>query len=157
MTVSEQHTIDIIKKHGWTVMKIMDSLDTLTEEPNFAYSIGMYETFGLPEIVIIGLKPELQHALINNIGESYREGIKFKSGTFQKDIIANFDCLIVEVEKKYHEDYFGRALWYYGHDNFPVYQIVYPTTKGIFPWEKGFPETLKQPILNEQFAKGVFK
>jgi hypothetical protein len=155
MTKAEQKIIDTIKEYGWTVLMVMDRKDEPTGEPNFAYSIGMYETFGLPEILIIGLKPELQHVLINNIGGSYKSGLKLQSGIFQKDIIDNFDCLIVEVEKKYYEDYFGQALAYYGHDNFPVYQIVYPTTKGIFPWEADFPKTLKQPILGERLDKSL--
>ncbi|MCU0394107.1 MAG: DUF4262 domain-containing protein [Thermoflexibacter sp.] len=37
-------------------------------------------------------------------------------------------------------------------DNIKEYGIVYPTTKGIFPWEADFPKTLKQPILNERFT-----
>lgn len=152
MTKSEQKNIDDIKKFGWIVTMVMDKADESTDEPNFAYSIGLFETFGLPEILIIGLKPELQHIIINNIGEDYKAGKKLESGTFQKDIIDNFDCWVVEVDKKYYKDYFGRALWYYKNDNFPVYQIVYPTTKGIFPWEDDFPKTLKQPILSESIA-----
>ncbi len=45
----------------------------------------------------------------------------------------------------------GKHKRYYGDDNFPLIQCVYPTVKGIFPWEKDWPENIKdlQAILGE--------
>ena len=44
-----------IKEHRWLVFNIMEGNET---EPAFSYTVGLFETFGHPEVVISGVKQE---------------------------------------------------------------------------------------------------
>ena len=52
---------------------------------------------------------------------------------------------------------FGQAQWYYDNDDFRVQQIVYPTVKGLFPWDDDFPAEMKNwmLILNHDFINKI--
>ncbi len=147
MTASEQEVFDHVEKYGCHVVSVFGG-ENLQKEPPFTYSIGLFKNFQLPEIIIIGLKTELAHVLINNICYDYKKGKSLKLGAFNSDILDHFDCMVVEVDKKFYPDYFGWARWFYKNDDFPVAQIIYPTVKGVFPWEKDFPANVQYPILN---------
>jgi hypothetical protein len=134
-----------IKKYGWHVLKVMED----DNGPAFAYSIGLYKTFKHPEIIIVGLNLDLAHSLINNIGEDIKNGMIYKSGEFYADIIESFKCLMVSVSQDNYGEYMGYGYWFYKNYDFPLLQCIYPTVKGIFPWESSWPEEIKdiQPIL----------
>jgi hypothetical protein len=53
------------------------------------------------------------------------------------------------VDNIHYKAYLGYAHWFYEGDDFPVLQCIYPTVKGIYPWQDEWPERLKkvQPIL----------
>ena len=146
MDAFDQKVIDSIEEFGCHVTQVFDPEG---KEPDFSYSIGLFKNYNAPEILIIGLKFDLCQDLINNICEDYKEGKYLKVDDFNSDILDNFDCFVVEVDKKYYNEYFGQSIWYYKNTDFPVLQIVYPTTSGVFPWDKKFPKRLKQPILKK--------
>jgi hypothetical protein len=136
-----------IRNYGWHVIKVLAE----GEEPPFGYSIGLVETFGHPEIIIVGLKLDLIHSLINSIGEFVRGGLKYTAGSFNSDILDGYDCYLTSVSDAHYDNFFGTAQGYYRNNNFPVLQCIYPTTKGVFPWERKWPIELKglQPILGD--------
>ena len=118
--------------------------------PGFGYSIGIYKTLGHPEIIIIGLKLDLIHSIINGIGEDIRSGKIFNTGSdTTEDMIEGFDCYFTTVEKKYFYGYVGYAKWYYKGTDFPLIQFVYPTVDGVYPWQREWPKEIQthQPVL----------
>jgi len=143
----DKKLIDDIDKVGWHVLKVLED----DRGPGFAYSVGLFKNFEHPEIIIIGLKPDLAHILINNIGEDIKNGKRYDSGQLYADILDDFNCLMLEVSKEYYKEYVGYGLWYYKDNNFPLLQCIYPTIKGIYPWEKDWPADIKelQPILGD--------
>lgn len=145
LTEGDKKLLEDIEKFGWHVLKVSED----DQGPGFCFSVGLFKTFKHPEIFIIGLKADLAHVLINNIGEEIRRGMNYKSGVFYPEIIDGFDCLMIEISQKYYNEYLGYANWYYKDKEFPVLQCIYPTVKGAFPWQKEWPKEIKdlQPIL----------
>lgn len=145
---AEKKLINDIKEYGWHVLNVFDKNGT---EPEFAYSIGLYKTFQHPEIIIIGLRQELAHILINNIGEKIRAGGKYQPGLFYSDILDDYECFMLNVSKESYSEYVGYGIWYYDGDQFPLLQCIYPTLEGAYPWEKEWPEEIRtlQPMLGE--------
>lgn len=133
-----------IDEYGWHVINVLED----DQGPSFSYSIGLYKSFGHPEVIFIGLKIELAHLLINNIGESIREGFIYENDKFYTDILDNYKCRMLKVDEYYYNKYVGRGLAYY-NASFPLFQCIYPTVNGIYPWEKELPEEIRltQPIL----------
>lgn len=141
----DQKLLSDIEEYGWHVIKVMGD----EEGPGFGYSIGLYKTFDHPEIIIIGLKLDLIHSIINGIGEDIRIGKIFNPGHYYNGVIEGFACHFTSVEKKYYDEYVGYAKWYYKGTDFPLTQCIYPTVKNVYPWQKEWPKEIQtlQPIL----------
>ncbi|SDF35705.1 protein of unknown function [Mucilaginibacter pineti] len=144
-TVIDNKLQDDIKNFGLQVLYIMED----EQGPGFSYSIGLYESYGHPEIIMVGLKQDLMHTLINNMAYDIKDGKVFIPFKYEADILDDFECYFVEVEKSNYDAYVGQAQKYYKRDGFPLLQCIYPTVKGIYPWEDEWPESIKdlQPIL----------
>jgi hypothetical protein len=134
-----------IEEYGWNVTKVLED----ESGPGFGYSTGLFKSYKHPEIIIIGLKLDLIHSIINGIGEDVRNGKAFLPGNFYSGLIEGFDCYFISVEKKYYDEYMGYAKWYYKGVDFPMIQCVYPTVKGIYPWQQNWPKEIEnlQPVL----------
>lgn len=145
-TDAEQKIIDDVKEHGWHVMKVMEEAGL----PPFAYSIGFFENYRHPEIIVFGLDLDLMHAMINFAGQDIKNGKRFESRGFYSDLIASYDCWFTDVPVE-HCSKAGWAVWYYKNRDFPLRQCIWPTTQGIYPWEKDYPKDLhkRQPILGD--------
>ncbi len=140
-----------IKKYGVHIIHVLEE----GEEPNFSYTIGLYETYQKPEIIIVGLKQDLHHTLLNNIAYDYKEGISFENGKMHDNILDDYKCLLIDVEKKHYDAYLGMAMDHYGNQDFPVMQIVWPTPAHMYPFDKEAPEGFKkwQPMLGKYKKK----
>ena len=142
----DTRTREDIAKYGCSVMHVFDPEDEL---PPFAYSIGIQQETGAPEVVVIGLKQPMAHFVVNEYNKRIREGESFEVGQFYSGFLEGFDIYIGAVSKSVYDDYFGQDIDFYGGREFAVVQVVYPTTKGIWPWTEGAPESFKQwqPLL----------
>ena len=136
-----------IEIFGWHVVKVLED----ENGPGFGYSIGLFQTFSHPEILIVGLRLDLIHLLINNIGADIKKGKIFIEGQFYENVIDNYKCYFLKVNQEYYNDYVGQAQSYYGNAKFPLMQCAYPTLENIYPWQKDWPDSIKdlQPILGE--------
>ena len=133
---AEQKALDDIRKHGLHLIHVHDD----SQGPGFTYSIGLFENYAHPEIILFGLKAELASVLINNIAFDIKEEKTFTAGEFHEGVLDDFLCYFGEVPGEHFRDYVGWARWFYQGDNFRLLQCVYPTVHGIFPWENDFPE-----------------
>jgi hypothetical protein len=147
LTDGDKQLFDDIEKYGLHVPHILGD----DENPRFSFSVGLYKTYQHPEIIIIGLKQELSHTLINNIAEDIKNGKRYDAFEWSNDILTNYNCLFIPVDKLNYEEYMGYANWYYNGNNYPLLQCIYPTVKGVYPWEDTWPGNIKksQPILGE--------
>lgn len=62
-----------VAEYGWHAIKVLPKGD---HQPH-TYSIGLFETFGHPEIAIVGLRGETAHTFIANIVDEIRGGRMF--------------------------------------------------------------------------------
>lgn len=133
---AEQKALDDIRKYGIHVISVSED----DVGPGFLYSVGLFESYAHPEIIIVGLKQSLSHTLLNNMAHDIRNGRSFAGGEFHEDVLDEFLCYFGEVPRTYYPEYVGWANWFYEGDDFPLLQCVYPTVSGKFPWEADFPE-----------------
>jgi len=70
------HIRKVIDRHGWWVGLVHSDGDA----PAFAYTIGLYEKYGHPEIILFGLAPESMHTILNHCGAMIRSGKRFPVG-----------------------------------------------------------------------------
>jgi hypothetical protein len=120
------------------------------EGPAFAYSIGLFKSFGHPEVIVFGLDVDLMHRMINLIGEEVRQGRRFADGDSASGILEGYDVRFLNVASRHYYEHFGYARWFYNGDDFPVLQCHWPDKKGRFPTDPGFAKALRsrQPLLD---------
>ena len=119
----EQYDLHVVKVHG-------DD-----EWLEFTYSVGLYKRFGLPEIIIVGLRGDVAHSILNELAARARSGYRYKAGDRVAGLIEGFDMEFRPVSEAQTVAHFGWAIWFYDFKPFPVLQLVFPTTEGIWPWE----------------------
>lgn len=64
-------------------------------------------------------------------------------------LLLGMPCYFVKVHARYYEDYVGFARWYYRGKHFPLYQIVWTSNDGHYPWSPEAPTVFNgwQPLL----------
>jgi len=142
----EQKAIDDIEQYGCHILHVMED----EENPRFTYSIGIEKSTGKPDLIIYGLKNEVAQWMINEYNTRIRNGEVFEPSKFYNGFLDGFDIAFIEVTKKHYKEHFGWGLWYNNGDNFKMLQLVFPSTSGVWPWDKEAPEdfTWFQPLLN---------
>jgi Domain of unknown function (DUF4262) len=146
MASVEEKTRENIAKFGCSIIHVMEE----GELPPFAYSVGITQQTGAPEVVVIGLKRNVAHSVVNEYNNRVREGERLTPGQLYSGFIEGFDVQAEEVPLTAYDEYFGQNLKLYGGPNFRVLQLVYPTTTGIWPWSEQAPESFlsRQPVLS---------
>jgi hypothetical protein len=141
-----------VAEHGWHIVGVLED----KEGPGFAFSVGLYHTFGHPEVLFLGLPWESAGPLINDVGEAIRAGDRFKADRRYDDLAANCPLAFVTMDNRYYGDYLGYATWFYRGYDFPVLQCVCPDRAGRFPWDDGYDERHfeRQRLLSDPAAGG---
>jgi hypothetical protein len=148
----DRKLISDIEEIGWHVLGIPEDADG----PAFAFSVGLFKTFGHAEILMLGLDLDVMHTAINLIGEELRQGRRFSSGESASGFLEGYDVQFRNVDPDYYPAYLGYARWYYQGDDFPVLQCLWPDREGRFPADPGFTDSLRplQPVLAAQRENG---
>jgi hypothetical protein len=135
------------EQHGWFVNRIAED----ASGPGFAYSFGLYEEFGHPEIIVFGLAGETMHRLINDVGKLVRRGAKYSAGDQTSDLLKGHSCAFGVVNPLRYRKTCTWTVWFYESERFPALQLFWPDKQNRFPWEPDFEEQLRdrQPDLSQ--------
>jgi len=141
----DRKILDDVRTYGCSVMQVKAEGGV----PGWSYTVGLFETSGQPEIIVIGLKEDLALGLLNHIARLFAEDKRFEEGQREKGLLSTVECEFRGVEKRWLRQVMGYAVWFYGGDSFPVFQCVYPDLNNRFPWDEGFPAEWRerQPFL----------
>lgn len=140
----ERKVLADVKKFGWHSLHIFEE----DGHPPWTFSIGFQKTWSFPELILIGLKREVAHTTLNIVADLLANG-KRPDLSAANDELFNHVCCFVEVPRSMYREYVGTAIWFYGGDAFPLWQIVWPSRDGHFPWNESASATYKQwqPVL----------
>ena len=140
---AEKLLLYCIKKNGFSIVYAFDHL------PNFAYSVGLEETWAHPELVVFGLDQELSHRLITDTVNLIKQGSSFLNENRADTIINEFRVMFMEVPFDIGIYSLSQAANYYGDRKFRVIQILWPDQMGRFPVDDNCDEKVKsvQPVM----------
>jgi hypothetical protein len=128
---SEQKVIDDIAELGWHCLHIMAEGD----EVEYSFTVGLFQSFGHPELIVFGLPSTISHKILSIAADAAKSGSPIDLAQPTDALLNNYACCFAEVSpSKYHE-YVGYARWYYQGNGFPLFQIVWPSRFGLFPWD----------------------
>ena len=144
---AEQNIIRHIKQYGWSVMKVSPGVDTDDPEEWFAYTIGLPNSFGWPELICFGLPTDVMGAMLNNaVAELRDRRLTPKPGLQLKEVAEGLPMRL-EANPHIPRNYFGYANWFAGYSGKPQpdwLQLLWPDKQGRFPGEPGcVPEVVR--------------
>jgi hypothetical protein len=133
----DQKFLRIIDEFGWHVMSVAPRVGD--EGDLWSYSTGLYYHYKHPEIIVFNQSIDLQHSMINSIGDRVKAGERFEPGKGYSEIIGNFDVQFRPVHSTHYWDWVNFACWFYDNDptSFPLLQCFWPDMAGRFPWQPG--------------------
>jgi hypothetical protein len=144
----ERKALADVQNHGWHVLKVFED----DEGPGFAYTVGLYHSFGHPELIVVGLAPDVGHAVLNIAGESIRRGTRYAHGTQSDGLLDDYACSFRTMPEAQYRYYLGWALWFYDGTPFPALQMVWPDQHGRWPWDANVDPEIRerQPVIENQ-------
>jgi len=144
----EQKLLDDVNKFGWHCVNVFGD----SEHEPFSYTIGLFHTYGHPELLIYGLPREIARTVLNVAAEAAASGKAMDLNQPTDELLEGYACVFVPVPLVDYPEHVGFARWYYDGDNFPVQQVVWPSKTGLFPWhpEASVEFRAKQPVLGQQ-------
>ena len=147
LDASDRKLLSSIERVGWHVVMVPEEGNT----PGWAFSVGLFQSFSHPEVVVFGLPLELSGQVINSIGEEIRAGKTFEAGSEHREILDEVRCTFRHVNARWYRAFLGASGWYYRGPDFPALQCIWPDRKQNYPWEPGFDLTWlwAQPLLFE--------
>ena len=139
-----------VERYGWHCLHIRGLVGESTL-PYWSFSIGLFQTWQHPELVVFGLEQEQAHAVLGHLVDRIKTGERFSSGQDYSDILDGYLCRFIVVDPRWYSDFFGYAQWFYETaDGFPALQLLLPDKEGRYPWDDGYAITKgMQPILSE--------
>lgn len=138
VAATQKRIADYVEVGQWMIIGVGDS----NKEPTFTYTVGLHHK-NLPELIMVGLNPELAMYILNDCGDMMVDNGPFKHGT-QIDELANMPTIIIDVPKVQKQDYAIQAFNHYKHWDFKLQQLVMPDKKGRFPWEFGYSKKMRK-------------
>ena len=135
-----------MREHGSHVLKVFGD----EEWPPFTYTIGLYENFRHPELIIVGMSGHLAHPLLNDVRDLIRGGRQFSAGDFSDEVLERFPVTFRAVSDENRLAHFGWATWFYGGEAYPALQLVLPDLQGRWPWDPTASDNARriQPLLD---------
>jgi Domain of unknown function (DUF4262) len=94
--------------------------------PGWAFTVGLFENFGHPEVTIFVMEPKTRDSILNWIGKNESEGKPFTADREHDWVLEQHNCWSRAVQKVWYRDLFGWAIWFYGGTDFPVVQCLWP-------------------------------
>jgi len=148
LSTPDAKVLQDIQRVGWHATGVFASEGE--EGPEWAFSIGLFHSFGHPEIIVMGLPLERCMDVVNVVGEQVQRGHRYDSQHLYADILDDpYKCAFREVNPRHYREYVGYALWFYEDDPFPLMQCFWPDKDNRLPLEDGCNEYVKtvQPLL----------
>lgn len=144
----ERRAIGDIRDYGVHILHVFDSEGV---HPRFSYTVGLWHRYAHPEVIIFGLSEELCHAVLNDLNRDILGGQSYRAGQSATEVLEGFRCYFEAIPSQYFKEFFGWDLWFYEGDHFEAVQMIWPNTKGIFPWDARASEELKwlEPLLTK--------
>lgn len=127
----------LMAERGWT------SVPVKGPEFNWAYTIGLHETFGAPDLITFALDAEPMASMLVDVRSYLRDGVVTPSDGRRWDGLGFEVCF-----RAVHETQYLGFNWFYlakeireertgRREAFPAYQLFVPDDDGRYPWEDG--------------------
>ncbi|KJS61839.1 DUF4262 domain-containing protein [Streptomyces rubellomurinus] len=92
-----------VREYGWHVVGVGGG----GEVPDWAFTVGLWHSFRLPEVVMAGLELQGMMHWLNDAAALLRDGAPTAPGTLLPDVIEGYRLRIEPVDPSWHGPLFG--------------------------------------------------
>lgn len=119
------------------------------EAPGYSYTVGLWEAFGQPEVLVYGLPAEVAEDLLQTVADQNDEGVTYLPDSRHDGLIDGYPVRFFAVPGRLVAELCKVAIWAYEGAELPVVQLVWPDKQGRWPFEPGVREGFRdsQPVL----------
>lgn len=128
----QQKVVADVERYGWHVRKISEDGST----PGWAFTVGLWHTFGHPEVAMFGLRVPDMGLWLDAVGEQVRRRDPMIADEHRLGILENHPVLARRVHASWYPDLFNDLNWFAQQALVPILQVVWPDREGRFPWEE---------------------
>jgi hypothetical protein len=122
-----------IQKYGWHCLHVFGDE---TGRSQFTYTIGLTETYGVPEIMVFGLPADRGHGLLSACAALIKEGHRFETDMPDENVLqGDYNVIFKTAKPQCFDEYFGTAMRYYGAQKFEAMVMFIPDKQHRFPWK----------------------
>ncbi|MEV4513200.1 DUF4262 domain-containing protein [Dactylosporangium sp. NPDC049525] len=121
--------LSTVARHGWSAVWVPAGVD-------FAYTVGLWHTFRLPELAMFGLNGDNMQDWLNGCVAHIRAaGLPAAEVPFT-GVIDGFPTQLRPVDESWRDAFFGTAHRFYRGQPVPFQQLVWPDAAGRWPWDE---------------------
>ena len=145
----ERELVERIEKGDWQVTGVFDNSEDGTP---FAYSIGIFQNFGQPELLMIGPDSKSAAQYVNRYGALIKaNGETYSPGNFYPGIMDGLNVCMIDANDEAKVQFTLSCNWYYKGRDYPLMQCIWPSSKGFWPWDANAWEDYKkhQPVYGQ--------
>jgi hypothetical protein len=125
-----------VAQFGWHVQFVAPTAND--GRPPWAYTIGVYHSFGHPELTLSGVDLPDAHKTLNALIAQVQAGTPVISARGYTELFADgVGVRFFETDPRWYPEFFGRAIDFYGGTSFPILQGIWSDAAGRFPVSMG--------------------
>jgi hypothetical protein len=153
----DEKLLSDIRAYGWHCVSVADEHHPEHAEANaalgphpiydatFAYSVGLWLTYGHPELVLVG-RWQYAHGILSSAVDLIKEGTRFEPGDTTGEVLDDYQVCFRAVPEARREELLTYASWANRRRPFDAVQLVLPDRSGVWPWDPGY-DAYPQPML----------
>ncbi|HET9442350.1 MAG TPA: DUF4262 domain-containing protein [Acidimicrobiales bacterium] len=113
-----------VGRHGWALVGV----DAGPAAPGWAFTVGLWHSFGHPELAAFGLGPDELRQGLDALAEQVRAGRRLTEGTRADLAVAGVPGAVTfrRALGVWYPHLFDDALWFARRPPLPVLQVVWP-------------------------------
>ena len=115
-----------VAEYGWHCVGVLDA-------PPFTYTVGLFATYNHPELTVAGLPPQTAHAVLAAAVRVIASEAQLADGQERTDILDGFPARFRALVPADCSVSFAVANDFYGRDDIPRLQLLWPDQAGHFP------------------------
>lgn len=143
--------IDDVEKFGWHCVGVAPLPEDPPEVYSFAYTVGLEQSFGHPELITLELPFEVGHGFLNAAVDRIHNGGTFAAGERTSALIEDGARVAFrEVSDERRLDHLTYADWFYSRKGFRALQLIWPDSSGNLPGDAGYPEGNPDQVMRPQ-------
>jgi hypothetical protein len=140
----------MIETAGWALELVAANTEHDPPTPAYAYSIGMPEAVGFPDVAVFGLTPVASKGLVTLVADACRGGTEIPLGVELLGLLDNeLRCMFAPISLDVWGPYFETATIWYKSESPEMVQLLYPDRNGFMPYEPGYDQRMRfaQPVI----------